>query len=70
MSYAVSVSLSARMDAKDTKLLEAIDTYLRRLAPEFHACAWTLAARRSPFILTTPQGAKFCKEHNHSMTAE
>jgi hypothetical protein len=70
MSYAVSVSLSARMDAKDTKMLEAIDTYLRRLAPEFHACAWTLAARRSPFILTTPQGAKFCKEHNHSMTVE
>lgn len=70
MSYAVSVSLSAKMDAKEPKLLSAIDTYLRRLAPEFHACAWTLAARRTPFILTTPEGAAFCKEHNYSMTAE
>ena len=70
MSYAVSVSLSARMDAANPNELTAIDTYLRRMAVEFYACAWTVAARRQPRVLATPEGAVFCRDHNRSMSAE
>ena len=67
MSYAVSVSLSSRMSSKELDDLTAIDTYLRRIAPEFHACAWTLAVRRDNYLLSTPLGAKFGKEHVKAM---
>lgn len=70
MSYAVSVSLSARMDAANPKEMAAIDTYLRRMAVEFYACAWTVAVRRSPRVLSTPEGLAFSRDHIRSMTAE
>ena len=62
MMYAVSGGLSARLKMSAPEVVTAVDTYLKRLPPEFYAYAWMSAARRDDRLLTTSEGAAFAED--------
>jgi hypothetical protein len=50
MSYAIAVGLSGKMKASNAG---KVHTYLKRMAPEYTMCAWSLAIKRDPDLTTT-----------------
>ena len=67
MMYAVALALSVRMETADADTLANIDTYLRRLPPEFWSLAWVRATQKNQAvairILSTPVGIKYAEQH-------
>ena len=67
MMYAVALALSVRMETADADTLANIDTYLRRMPPEFWSLAWVRATQKNQAvairILSTPVGIKYASQH-------
>jgi hypothetical protein len=65
MQYAMAVSVSGAMSAKNVTKLHA---YIRRFDPEFVVLAWQLAVRRDKALYATPEFMAFSKEHRAIFT--